>query len=130
MQDGEVDIVLSTRVLVYGVFAQSECDVCEYIIPTNGSIVNGDPIAFGKKGGNLLAAKEFFKYVSSAEGQGVWIDNDRLPINTDSFDTASGLARPDVEQLYYDTLANQGIDSKKKIPSLFKTLLAQNDITF
>lgn len=94
----------------YGVFAQLECSTCEYIIPENGSIVNGDPIAFGIKSGNELGAKEFFKFVNSAEGQAVWLSQDRLPVNLQSFNTTSGKQRTDLKQLYDDTIANQGIN--------------------
>jgi ABC-type Fe3+ transport system substrate-binding protein len=103
-------VPVSLTIDFYGVFAQTENPKTEYVIPDNGSIINGDPIAFGAKSKNPEGAKAFFDFVNSAEGQAVWVKNDRLPINVDAFDTTLGLTRPDVKQLYDDTLANQGIE--------------------
>ncbi|MCY3413061.1 MAG: ABC transporter substrate-binding protein [Candidatus Heimdallarchaeota archaeon] len=114
--DGEVAVAMTID--FYGVYAQTECSDCRYVIPEGGSIVNGDPIAFGAKSGNPEAAKEFFKFVNSAEGQAVWIQNDRLPIVEAAFDTTIGQARPDVEALYQETLANQGIEFNETLSTL------------
>lgn len=94
----------------YGIIAMAENPKCVYVIPENGSIVNGDPLAFGKNGNCPAGAKAFFEYLNSAEGQAEWILNDRLPIYAEAFNTPEGQSRPDVIDLYDATMANQGIE--------------------
>ncbi len=103
-------VPVSLTIDFYGVFAGRENPVTRYVIPENGSIINGDPIALGAKSNNPEGAKAFFDFVNSAEGQALWVKNDRLPINVDAFDTTLGQTRPDVKTLYDNTLANQGIE--------------------
>ncbi|MHA2090434.1 MAG: ABC transporter substrate-binding protein [Candidatus Kariarchaeaceae archaeon] len=101
-----------------GISATEECN-CEYVIPENGSIVNGDPIAFGAKSMNPEGAQAFFKYVNSAEGQTVWLGENRLPINVDVFDTDAGKARQDIKDLYDFTLVNEGVDFNDTLADIY-----------
>ncbi|MHA2028823.1 MAG: ABC transporter substrate-binding protein [Candidatus Kariarchaeaceae archaeon] len=117
-------VPVSLTIDFYGVFAQTENPKTEYVIPDNGSIINGDPISFGAKADNIDGAKAFFEFVNSDEGQALWVRNDRLPINVNAFNTTLGKTRPDVKQLYDDTLANQGIefDEPKAQSTYFTTV--------
>ena len=95
----------------YGIIAMQENPDCEYIIPKNASIVNGDPIALAKNPKNLAAANAFLKFLFSIDGQKLWLDEkiNRLPIRADAFDTPEGQARPELKNMYEQTIHNQGI---------------------
>ena len=96
----------------YGLVAQTENDRCLYVVPENGSIVNGDPIVLAKEPANLPGAIAFMKFVNTQEGQTVWLDYaiNRLPVRVDAFDTAFGQTRDDIFEVYNMTIHNQGID--------------------
>jgi hypothetical protein len=83
-------------------------------VPTNGSIVNGDPISYSKNPPHLDAANAFIEFIFSQEGQALWLDTkiNRMPIREDAFDTGFAQKRDDIEvlhDLYLETLANEGI---------------------
>ncbi|OLS20840.1 MAG: Phosphoglycerate transport regulatory protein PgtC precursor [Candidatus Heimdallarchaeota archaeon LC_2] len=103
-------VAVSMTIDFYGVYAATECSDCEYVIPTDGTAINGDPIAVAANMINPEAAAAFMKYTFSDEGQSLWIKNDRLPIAVGAFNTPLGQTRPDVAELYNVTLTNQGID--------------------
>lgn len=115
------DVAVSMTIDFYGVIAMNENPDCQYVIPEGSSIVNGDPIAISKNAPNLDAARAFTKFVLSAEGQALWLDNriNRLPVRSDAFDAARSLVGEDtyivesqvdlVENLYTKTLENEGI---------------------
>ena len=109
----DAQVAVGMTIDFYGVYTVNECaasDRCEYVIPEDGSIINGDPIAFVKNRNNEPAAIAFMEYVFSEEGQALWIANDRLPIDAGAFNTTLGQTRPDVKELYDKTLLNQGFD--------------------
>ena len=98
----------------YGLIAMSENPATEYIVPANGSIVNGDPISYSKNPPHMDAANAFIEFVFSPEGQGYWLDTkiNRMPIREDAFDTAYAQKRDDIDllhDLYLTTLSNEGI---------------------
>lgn len=103
----------------YGLNAMASNPNCEYIVPTNGSIVNADPIAYAQNPAHPAAAKAFIQYVLSPEGQAVLFDPqiNRLPVRADAFDVVdSGSGQtmkqiyPDLYDLYQRTISNKGID--------------------
>ena len=107
---GEVGIAMTID--FYGIIAMGENPDCEYIIPQGQSIVNGDPIAMGINVDDYAAAEAFLNFVTSADGQSVWLTPgiDRLPVNESAFHTPYGQQFPDLYTLYNETLANIGID--------------------
>ncbi len=108
------ETAVSMTIDFYGLIAMQENPDTEYIVPTNGSIVNGDPIAYAKAPHHLEAANAFMKFVFSQEGQALWTDSEinRLPVREDAFDTDFAKSQPSYErikELYNQTLENQGI---------------------
>ena len=99
----------------YGLIVMQENPNCEYIVPENGSIVNGDPISYSKDPPHIDAANAFLKFVNSQEGQSLWLDKriNRMPVRADAFDTDFAKTRDDIDTLkglYEKTLVNKGID--------------------
>ncbi len=90
-----------------------------YIIPQNGSIINGDPIALTNFGLNPNNASEsFIDWVLSAEGQQYWLHEDinRMPMIEEAFalDQANPInpsigPRDDLYLFYNTTLQNLSI---------------------
>ncbi|MHA1912033.1 MAG: ABC transporter substrate-binding protein [Candidatus Kariarchaeaceae archaeon] len=106
------EVGVSMTIDFYGLIAQSENDKCLYVVPTNGSIVNGDPIVIAKEAPNLPGAIAFMKFVNTQEGQSLWLDPsiNRLPIRADAFDTVLGQTRDDIYEVYNSTITNIGIE--------------------
>lgn len=101
------EIGVGTTIDFYGYTAQLENPgVCKYILPEDGTIVNGDPIALLTTSKHPKAARAFIAWVISADGQKPWLDPkiNRLPINPKVFDTPEGKERPDLEEIYNRTL--------------------------
>jgi len=113
------DIAVGITIDFYGYTAQIQNPGnCKYIMPADGTIINGDPIALLTTSKNPEAAQAFIAWVLSAEGQKVWLDKDinRLPANPKVFETPEGKQRPDLKQAYESTL--------EKIPINFSDELA------
>jgi len=86
----------------YGYTAHYQNPACIYVIPTNESIVNGDPIALFSTSKHPVEAQAFIAWVLSPDGQKVWLDKNinRLPANPNVFNTTEGKARSDLYQAY------------------------------
>jgi ABC-type Fe3+ transport system substrate-binding protein len=105
VMNGEIGV--GTTIDYYGYTAQLENPgVCEYILPEDGTVVNGDPIALLTTSPHKAAAQAFIAWELSAEGQKIWLDPsiNRLPVNRAVFDTPEGQARADLEAIYNRTL--------------------------
>jgi spermidine/putrescine-binding protein len=76
--------------------------ICKYILPSDGTIVNADPIALVNTSPNYEAALAFIQWQLSAEGQTVWLNENinRLPANPKVFDTPQGMARSDLKETF------------------------------
>ncbi len=101
------DIAAGITIDFYGYTAQLKNPNTIYIIPKDGSIVNGDPIALLKGCPYPEAAQAFIAWVLSPEGQTVWMDPNvnRLPVNPKVFEvTKEGKERTDLYQAYLRTL--------------------------
>jgi len=101
------DIGVGITIDFYGYTAQVEKpDTCKYVLPNDGSIVNGDPIALLKTSKHPEEAQAFIAWVLSIEGQKVWLDPDinRLPANPKVFLTEEGKQRQDLYASYNATL--------------------------
>jgi ABC-type Fe3+ transport system substrate-binding protein len=61
--------------------------VCEYIVPSDYTVINGDPIAIAATSTQKAIAEVFVDWVLSAEGQAVWLDPSamRLPVIEGAF---------------------------------------------
>ncbi len=95
----------------YGFKAQMENPDCEYVIPKNASIVNGDPVALALNPAHPDAANAFLKFIFSQEGQALWLDPEinRLPIRADAFNTTIGQQREDLQEVYIKALHTESI---------------------
>jgi len=100
------EIGVGTTIDFYGYTAQLENPgTCRYILPEDGTIVNGDPIALLTTSKNPTAAQAFIAWVLSVDGQKAWLDPkiNRLPINPRVFNTPEGEKRADLEAVYNKT---------------------------
>ncbi|MEM3715212.1 MAG: extracellular solute-binding protein, partial [Nitrososphaeria archaeon] len=106
------DVPVGITIDFYGYNAMFQNPKTEYIIPTNESIINGDPIALVKGAPHAAAAQAFIAWVLSAEGQKLWLNPNinRMPANPAVFRTPEGQQRQDLYKLYNMTIANRGID--------------------
>jgi len=104
------DVAVGITIDFYGYTAMMLNPDCEYIIPPNESIVNGDPIALVKGSKNPEAAQAFIAWVLT-DGQKLWLDPsiNRLPANPRVFDTPEGRKREDLRRAYEATLKTPSI---------------------
>ncbi len=109
VESGEVGVAMSID--FYGYTSQLVNPDCKYVLPKGQSIVNGDPIALVKNAPHSKAAQAFIAWVLSPEGQSHWLVRqiNRMPVRADAFDTPLGKQRPDLKELYNETIHNIGI---------------------
>ncbi|MEM4492094.1 MAG: extracellular solute-binding protein [Sulfolobales archaeon] len=101
------DIAVGLTIDFYGYGAQLENPNTKYVLPADGTAINGDPIALLVSSKNPEAAQAFIAWVLSPEGQTIWMDEkiNRMPINPKVFDvTEEGKRRPDLKRAYEETL--------------------------
>ncbi|RLE82258.1 MAG: ABC transporter substrate-binding protein [Thermoprotei archaeon] len=112
------DIAVGITIDFYGYTAQIQNPNCKYVMPDDGTIINGDPIALLVTSKHPKEAQAFIAWVLSAEGQKVWLDKNinRLPANPKVFGTPEGKEREDIKRAYEETLS--------KIPIGFSDELA------
>jgi ABC-type Fe3+ transport system substrate-binding protein len=116
VENGEVGVSMSID--FYGYTSQLRNPDCQYVIPTNGSIINGDPIAICTTTTQQAAAEAFVDWVLSGEGQKWWLleSINRMPVLEDAFaaDKAAPVnpsgPRDDLYSFYNLTLQNLSID--------------------
>lgn len=118
VETGETGVSMSID--FYGYTSALRNPDTEYIIPANGSIINGDPIALCTTGLSIANASEsFIDWVLSPEGQQYWLleDINRMPILPEAFalDYISPInpglgARSDLHAFYNTTLDNLSIE--------------------
>jgi len=106
VRDGAIlgEIGAGTTIDFYGYTAQlQKPDVCRYIFPEDGTLINADPIALLTTSPHPQAAQAFIAWVLSPEGQTPWLNPNinRLPINPEVFEIPAGEARADLEEIYY-----------------------------
>jgi spermidine/putrescine-binding protein len=98
-------IGVGTTIDFYGYTAQiMNPELCRYIFPEDGTIVNADPIALLNTAQYPEEALGFIKWCLT-DGQKVWLNPNinRLPVNPAVFDTPEGIARSDLEDVYEKT---------------------------
>ncbi len=99
-------IGVGTTIDFYGYTAQlKNPEFCKYIMPSDGTIVNADPIALLTTSPQPEAAQAFIEWMLSTEGQKIWLDTNinRLPMNPEVFNTPEGLTRGDLKAVYEAT---------------------------
>jgi len=101
------DVAVGITIDFYGYTAQLQNpEQCEYRLPMDGTIVNGDPIALVYSSKHPEAAQAFIAWVLSPEGQTIWMhpNINRMPVNPKVFETPEGHERPDLKRAYDETL--------------------------
>jgi len=101
------DVAVGITIDFYGYTAQLQNpEQCEYKLPMDGTIVNGDPIALVYSSKHPEAAQAFIAWVLSPEGQTIWMhpNINRMPVNPKVFETPEGQKRPDLKRAYEETL--------------------------
>ncbi|MFW9984113.1 MAG: ABC transporter substrate-binding protein [Candidatus Odinarchaeota archaeon] len=109
VETGEVAVGMTID--FYGYTSMYKYSFCQYVLPENGSIVNGDPIAIPTTCQHREAAEAFVDYVLSPEGQSQWLRStiNRMPVIEDAFSTSIGETRDDLYSFYNSTIENIGI---------------------
>ena len=109
VETGEVAVGMTID--FYGYTSMYKYSFCQYVLPHNGSIVNGDPIAIPTTCQHREAAEAFVDFVLSPEGQAEWLRPtiNRMPVLETAFDTPYGQTRPDLEAFFQNTINNIGI---------------------
>ena len=115
-----------TTIDFYGYTAQLEVpELCQYVLPDDGTAVNADPIALVTTSDNSEAAQAFIAWVLSPEGQEVWLDEsiNRMPMNPEVFDTALGQTRVDLETSYDATMEATTIEFSDDLALSYETVM-------
>ena len=100
------ELAIGTTIDFYGYTAQwQNPEFCRYIFPSDGTIVNADPIALLTTSTDTDLALGFIEWVLSSEGQKTWLDGNinRMPVNEAVFDTPEGMQRADLEEVFGKT---------------------------
>lgn len=105
------DVAVGMTIDFYGYTSMYKYSYCQYVVPQNGSIVNGDPIAIPTTCQHRAAAEAFIDFVLSPEGQSQWLRTtiNRMPVLEEAFQTSIGETRDDLYGFYNATIANIGI---------------------
>ena len=120
------EIAVGTTIDFYGYTAQwVNPEFCKYIFPADGTIVNADPIALLTTSQYPEEAMGFIEWILSSEGQKVWLDGriNRLPINDAVFDTPEGIARSDLEAVYFQTKSALTVEFSDEIAASYETAM-------
>jgi len=110
VENGIVGVSMSID--FYGYTSALRNPDCKYVIPTNGSIINGDPIAICSTCKHQNASEAFLDFILSAEGQKYWLleEINRLPVLEEAFHTDIGQTRSDLYSFYNATMENLSIE--------------------
>lgn len=115
-----------TTIDFYGYTAQLEVpELCQYILPEDGTAVNADPIALVSTSDNPEAAQAFIAWILSPEGQKIWLDEtiNRMPMNPEVFDTELGQTRSDLEASYTATMEATTIEFSDDLALSYETAM-------
>lgn len=142
VRDGVIrgEIAIGITIDFYGYTAMHQNPSCKYVIPSNESIVNADPIAVLAGTKHPVQAAAFVAWVLSEHGgQQIWLDMNinRLPINSLVFNTTTGQTRPDLEKAYKEATGagviefneTRALSWEKAMQAYFKaTLVNTHDV--
>ena len=118
---------VGTTIDFYGYTAQIlNPELCRYIFPQDGTIVNADPIALLTTAQYPEEALGFIKWCLT-DGQKVWLNPNinRLPINPAVFDTPEGLERADLKDVYEKTKVALTIVFSEEEASSYQSAMQQ-----
>ena len=76
---GQVIYGLAIDFYAYGQIAVVGADKIKYVVPSDGAVVNADPIAILKGAPNLPVAEKFLEFVLSEDAQKLWMLRDTDP---------------------------------------------------
>ncbi len=118
---------VGTTIDFYGYTAQiMNPELCRYIFPQDGTIVNADPIALLTTAHHPEEALGFIRWCLT-DGQKVWLNPNinRLPINPAVFDTPEGLERADLKEVYEKTKVALTIVFSEEEASSYQSAMQQ-----
>lgn len=106
------EVGISMSIDFYGYSSQLRNPACEYVLPENQTIINGDPIAVVYNAPHYELAQGFIRWVLSPEGQQHWLvpTINRMPVTAAAFHTPIGQNRTDLYAIYNKTINNIGIE--------------------
>ncbi len=115
-----IDQAISISSDYWGYDIQGRYNSCEYILPTDESIIDGIPIAVASssEGEERVYAEKFIEFVLSPEAQGLWLDLtiEKLPILKEGFDhPPNGIPRPDMQTSWERIRNSGGIDFNESL---------------
>jgi spermidine/putrescine-binding protein len=96
----------------YGYGSQAANPDCEYIIPEDQTIVNGDPIAIAATSSKKALSEGFVDFVLTSYGQSLWLDDSilRMPVMREAFDEPGAAGKEDLYSVFNQTTKTVGID--------------------
>jgi len=115
------DIGVGLTIDYYGYTAMLHNPRTLYVLPEDGTAVNGDPIALCTTSEHPDAAQAFIAWVLT-EGQTIWLDPsiNRMPANPSVFDTPAGAKRPDLKRAYEVTLRAKAIEFNETLAESYE----------
>ncbi len=113
VRTGEVGVAMTID--FYGYQNERLNPDCEYIIPEDQTIINGDPISIAANAPHQIHAENFLDFVLSIPGQLLWLDQTilRVPILEETFWDPGAASYPTADSLYTafnKTTTTTGID--------------------
>jgi len=118
---------VGTTIDFYGYTAQIlNPELCRYIFPGDGTIVNADPIALLTTAQYPEEALGFIRWCLT-DGQKVWLNPNinRLPVNPAVFDTPEGMERADLKDVYEKTKVALTIVFSEEEASSYQSAMQQ-----
>ena len=101
---GQVIYGLAIDFYAYGQIAVVGADKIKYVVPTDGAVINADPIAILKGAPNLPVAQKFLEFVLSEDAQKLWMLRDT---DSEGPEWKGGLNRASVLPALYDKLGER-----------------------
>lgn len=110
VRTGEVGVAMTID--FYGYQNEKLNPDCEYILPADQTIINGDPIAIAAGAPHQVHAEHFLDWVLSVPGQLLWLDSSilRMPILEETFWDPGAASSQDLYAAFNRTIATNGID--------------------
>lgn len=121
------DVGISTTIDFYGYQAIiANPDLCKYVVPVDGSIVNADPIALLTSSKHRAEAMAFIAWVLDYNGgQKIWVlpKVNRMPIDGRVFSTPEGANRTDLKIAFENTAKATSINFSDDLVAKYRESL-------
>ncbi|MFW9845942.1 MAG: ABC transporter substrate-binding protein [Candidatus Thorarchaeota archaeon] len=101
----------------YGFWAINSNPDCEYIVPQDGTLVQGHPIALAANGHHTDLGEGFIDFVLSPEGQALFLDTQRLPVMREAFDEPGLSGVEDLHSVFNQTIRLTSFDFNETLAS-------------